>query len=183
MKKIILMAFAFSAMLATSCEKEEEKKVEPPKQEEPAEKSKLFNNWQCTAINVEGSANITGAPIGTFTATGFDLSDFEVNFIEASKAVTKSGNYSLNVKLNTSAVPINETTLTDQVIFPTGTFVENNDGTITIKTGTEDVVATILENTDTKLQLKALLKLEYEITQLSSTVSLPSNATFTFKKK
>jgi hypothetical protein len=181
MKKTLLLAFASIAFLFSSCDKE---KDEVPTTENPTpteEVSKLYKKWTCTSVAMEGTGNITGAPMGSFTATGFDHTDFGIEFLESSKSVIKDGNYSLDLKLNTTKIPVTNFKLDDQVIFPTGNIVENADGTVTVKSTPEDVKMSVLKNTDTELILKMSLNLSYDIPGLSSTLSLPSQATFSFK--
>lgn len=183
MKKTILFALATSSLLLTSCNKDDDSSSTNNGGGDPVEEtSNLLHKWECTGISVEGTGNITGAPVGSFTGVGYDLSDFGVNFIESGSTLTKEGDYSLDVDLNSSSVPITQYNLEDQVIFPTGVYTINSDGTITVTSaGVADVNMTVLNNTDTELSLKVGLDLEYQIPSLSSTVSLPTQATFTFK--
>jgi len=146
--------------------------------------SKLLKTWQCTSISIEGTGNITGAPIGTFQGTGFDHSDFEISFAESASSLVKTGDYSLNVDISTTLIPITEFDIDNRTEFPIGTFTENANNSITVSSATAaEVNMTVLNNTDTDLSLLVDLEYQYIPTAFTSVITCPSQVTFHFKAK
>lgn len=185
MRKIIFVLPLLSIGFLNSCSKDDSDDVvvTDPIIEEEVD-SKLLKTWQCTSISIEGTGNITGAPVGSFQGTGFDFSDFEITFKESASSLVKNGDYSLNVDITTTTIPINEFDIEDRTEFPIGTFTENGDNTITVASATaDDVNMTVLDNTDTDLTLLVNLEYEYTPVVFNSVISCPSQVTFQFKAK
>ncbi|MGB0868164.1 MAG: hypothetical protein ACPGSD_01090 [Flavobacteriales bacterium] len=183
MKKTILLALLSSAFMITSCNNDDESSSTITDPDPIEENTKLFNNWECTSITVKGEALNTGIKVGTFTGTGYDLSDFEVEFVETGKTVSKQGDYSLDIDVVSDFITQTDFDLPDQDVFPEGTFTDNKDGTITIKPVTgNDILCDVVTSTDVELKLKADLSLTYAVPSVGN-VNLPTEATFTFKAK
>ncbi|MGB0999105.1 MAG: hypothetical protein ACPG4W_08655 [Flavobacteriales bacterium] len=146
--------------------------------------AKYIGDWECSGISASGDIMLGGVSVGSFTATGFDLSDFILNVKETPSSLLTEGNYSLMVDLNTLALPISDIAIEDQTLFPVGLYSVNDaETTMTVElTGGTVQDLTILENTETKLVLSLSQDIDFQTpAPISYDVTLDADLIFSFQ--